>query len=98
MKATDRYDYATRRVESWIGDDCTIHEDFIRADKAMAVARQVWEDSLIYGPRYDKVVVRNERTGAVCDTIEMEELTADDLAALDTLPDDLIERLWNEAS
>lgn len=62
-------DYATRRVESWIGDECTIHDDLLRADNAMAVAREVWADSELYGPRYDRVVVRNERTGAVCDTI-----------------------------
>ena len=62
-------DYATRRVESWVGDDCTIHDDMIRADKAMAVAREVWADGELYGPRYDRVDVRNERTGAVCDTI-----------------------------
>ena len=62
-------DYATRRVESWIGDEMTIHEDMIRADKAMAVARRVWADGELFGPRYDRVCVRNERTGAVCDTI-----------------------------
>jgi hypothetical protein len=62
-------DYATRRVETWIGDDCTIVDDMLRADKAMAVAREEWEYRKLVGPGVDKVVVRNERTGAVCDTI-----------------------------
>ncbi len=66
-------DYATRRVEYWIGNDCTIVEDMLRADKAMAVAREEWAYRKLVGPRVDKVCVRNERTGAVCDTISRPE-------------------------
>ena len=62
-------DYATRRVESWIGKECTIVEDMIRADKAMDIAREEWAYRKLVGPRIDKVVVRDERTGVVCDTI-----------------------------
>ena len=62
-------DYATRRVEYWIGDDCTIVENMLRADTAIEVAREEWAYRKLVGPRVDKVVVRNERTGAVCDTI-----------------------------
>lgn len=66
-------DYATRRVESWTGDECTIVDDMLRADQAMSVAREEWEYRKLVGPRVDKVVVRNERTGAVCDTISRPE-------------------------
>ena len=62
-------DYATRRVEYWIGDDCTIVDEMIPADKAMARAREEWEYRKLMGPRVDRVCVRDERTGAVCDTI-----------------------------
>lgn len=62
-------DYATRRVESWIGNEVTIHDDLLRADRAMVVAREIWVEGELRGPRYDRVVVRNERTGAVCDEI-----------------------------
>ena len=62
-------DFATRRVEYWIGNECTIVEEMIRADKAKDRAREEWEYHKLMGPRVDKVCVRNERTGAVCDTI-----------------------------
>ncbi len=62
-------DYATRRVESWTNGECTIVDDLIRADKAMAIAREEWDYRAAVGPRVDKVVVRNERTGCVCDEI-----------------------------
>lgn len=57
-------DYATMRVVSWTGEDETIHDDCLRADKAMGIARKVWTAG-----EYDRVGVVNERTGATRDTI-----------------------------
>lgn len=66
-------DYATRRVELWVGDYYIIYKDTLRADKAMDVARKVWNDSFLNGPHYDRVVVRNERTGFICDEISVSQ-------------------------
>lgn len=63
------FDYATRRVECWIGNDCEIVDTMLPADEAMERARDEWNLRKLSGQHVDRVCVRNERTGTVCDEI-----------------------------
>jgi len=62
-------DYETYRVESYIGDEMTIHDDLLLHHVALELMRDIWRQGNLKGPRYDRVCTRGERTGCVRDEI-----------------------------